>query len=213
MGTNQKIIGGINIILFFLSIYILTILAIDFFYPLNNETSKLISYIDFGICIFFFLEFCYRLFTAKNKLEYLKWGWIDLLASIPMIEIFRSFRLFRIFRVFRLIRMIKVTNELYKYLFKSKREGVTTSVVIVALLVVLTGALLIIQVEARAEESNIHTAEEAIWWSIVTITTVGYGDYYPVTLIGRVISVFVMLSGIGLFGTFTAAVASFMINK
>lgn len=211
--NEQKIIGGLNIIFLFLSVYILAVLAIDLVFPFDQETRNLISIIDFGICIVFFFEFCYRLYVAPDKLAYLKWGWLDLLASVPTIDFFRMFRLFRVFRVLRVLRLVKASKKIYKYLFHSKREAITSSATAVALLIVLTGALLIIQVEGNADGSNIRTAEEAIWWSIVTVTTVGYGDYYPVTLIGRIISVFVMLAGIGLFGTFTASIASYMLGE
>ena len=62
-------------------------------------------------------------------------------------------------------------------------------------------------------ESNIKTAGDALWWSFVTITTVGYGDYYPTTIEGRIIAVLLMTTGVGLFGTFTAYVASFFFQS
>ncbi|WP_306171340.1 potassium channel family protein [Porphyromonas gingivalis] len=69
----------------------------------------------------------------------------------------------------------------------------------------------ILQVE-NAPTSNITTAEDAIWWSYVTITTVGYGDKYPVTTEGRIIAMFLMTAGVGLFGTFTAYIASLFVS-
>ncbi|MCD4653931.1 potassium channel family protein [bacterium] len=62
-------------------------------------------------------------------------------------------------------------------------------------------------------ESNIKTASDALWWSFVTITTVGYGDFYPITFVGRIIAGILMTAGIGLFGTFTAYVASFFLQQ
>ncbi|WP_338327313.1 potassium channel family protein [Porphyromonas gingivalis] len=62
------------------------------------------------------------------------------------------------------------------------------------------------------QTSNITTAEDAIWWSYVTITTVGYGDKYPVTTEGRIIAMFLMTAGVGLFGTFTAYIASLFVS-
>jgi voltage-gated potassium channel len=68
-------------------------------------------------------------------------------------------------------------------------------------------------VERDAPGSNIRTAEDALWWAYVTITTVGYGDKYPVTSEGRIIAVALITVGVGLFGTFTAFVASWFVEK
>ena len=210
MSTN-RFIGGLNILTLFLSIYILSVLLIDMIYSFDPQTKRVINYIDTFICLVFFIEFWVRLYKSENKLTYLKWGWIDLVASIPTIDIFRSLRIVRIIRVVRLIRIIKASSIIYKYLFESRKEGVVTSVLTFALLIVMTSSIMIIQVESASQESNIHTAEEAIWWVIVTITTVGYGDFYPVTSGGRLLSVFLMMAGIGLFSTFTAMIANFLI--
>lgn len=75
------------------------------------------------------------------------------------------------------------------------------------------GSISILQFET-APESNIKTAEDAIWWAFVTITTVGYGDRYPVTTEGRIIAAFLMITGVALFGTFTGFIAAwFMCDK
>jgi len=82
-----------------------------------------------------------------------------------------------------------------------------TAVGIITVLVVIFSAIAVLSVET-APESNIKTAEDAIWWTIVTITSVGYGDRYPVTSEGRLIGVLVMIVGVGLFGTYTGYIAS-----
>ena len=87
------------------------------------------------------------------------------------------------------------------------------SVAIIAVLLVIFSSIAILQVE-DSSESNIKTAEDALWWTYVTITTVGYGDKYPVTTEGRIIAAILMTAGVGLFGTFTAFVASwFVVGK
>jgi voltage-gated potassium channel len=98
-----------------------------------------------------------------------------------------------------------------KYVFKNKAKGAFTSVAILALLLVIFCSIAILQVE-KAPDSNIKSAEDAIWWAYVTITTVGYGDKYPVTTEGRIIAAVLMTAGVGLFGTFTAYVASWFVE-
>jgi voltage-gated potassium channel len=91
--------------------------------------------------------------------------------------------------------------------FRNKAQGAFTSVSIIAILLVIFCAIGILQVE-KDPNSNIKTAEDAIWWAYVTITTVGYGDKFPVTTEGRIIAAILMTAGVGLFGTFTAYIAS-----
>ena len=76
-----------------------------------------------------------------------------------------------------------------------------------AILVTIFGSIAQLHLEVRPE-SNIHKAVDALWWSFVTITTVGYGDFHPITPSGRALAAVLMITGIGLFGTFTAFVAS-----
>lgn len=86
-----------------------------------------------------------------------------------------------------------------------------TSVALIAVLVLLFSSIAILEFET-APESNIKTAEDAIWWAYVTMTTVGYGDKYPVTTEGRIIAMVLMTVGVGLFGTFTAYVSSWFVK-
>ena len=83
--------------------------------------------------------------------------------------------------------------------------------ILITFLLVTFSSLAILMCE-REPDSNIKTAEDAIWWSVTTITTVGYGDKYPVTTEGRIIAMILMLSGVGLFGTLSGLVASFFLG-
>jgi voltage-gated potassium channel len=96
-------------------------------------------------------------------------------------------------------------------MFKNKAEGTFTSVGVIALLLVIFSALAILQVEDDPN-SNIKTAEDALWWAYVTITTVGYGDRFPVTTEGRLIASLLMTAGVGLFGTFAGYISSLFIQ-
>ncbi|MFM7664706.1 MAG: potassium channel family protein, partial [Bacteroidota bacterium] len=99
------------------------------------------------------------------------------------------------------------------HIFTNKAQGAFTSVSIIAILLIIFSAIGMLQVETDPN-SNIKTAEDAIWWSYSTMATVGYGDKYPVTTEGRIIAAILMTAGVGLFGTFTAYIASwFVIDK
>lgn len=204
-------IGLMNIVVVVLSMYVLASLVIDTAYELPAETSSLLAYIDYGICAFFFIEFVVRFARAENKLLFMRWGWIDLISSIPMVDFLRAGRILRLVRLLRVIRAFRTTHHFVQHLFKNRAEGTFTSAAVLAVLIVIFSSIAILQVET-APESNIKTAEDAIWWAYVTITTVGYGDKYPVTTEGRIIAVFLMTAGVGLFGTFTAFIASWFVE-
>ena len=208
--STENKLSLLNIIVVILSIYVLCALLIDSVFTLPVETSILLNYIDNAICVFFFLEFTIRFFKANSKLQFMKWGWIDLLSSIPMVGVLRAGRLLRLIRLLRVIRAFRSTRNLVNHVFANKAQGAFTSISVIAILLVIFSAIGILQVETDPN-SNIKTAEDAIWWSYVTITTVGYGDKFPVTTEGRIIAAILMTAGVGLFGTFTAFVASWFV--
>ena len=196
-----------QVIMLFLCVYVLLALLIDTVLPLPAETSMLLNHIDTLVCFIFIGDFIYQLINSKNKLEYLKWGWIDLVSSIPNLQIFRWGRFARLIRILRILRGIRSTKLLLKFLFQNRAQGSFASVAMISFVLVVFSSIAILNCEVSAG-SNIKTAKDALWWSFVTITTVGYGDYYPTTLEGRIIAALLMTAGVGLFGTFTAYVAS-----
>lgn len=217
--TNNRVsrqenkLGLLNLLVIILSIYVLGSLIVNSVTVLSPETSLLLNYIDNSICVFFFFEFCIRFYKSENKLKFMRWGWIDLISCIPMVDYLRAGRLLRLIRLLRIVRAFRSTKHLVNHLFANKAKGALTSVSVIAVLLIIFSAIAILQVE-KDPNSNIKTAEDAIWWAYVTITTVGYGDKFPVTTEGRIIAAVLMTAGVGLFGTFTAYVASwFVIDK
>ncbi len=216
---NQKLIDEkenkldyLNILVIVLSIYVLIALVADTFFQLPPEVSRVLNLVDNSICVFFLLEFCIRFFRADNKLRFMRWGWIDLISSIPTFDFLRAGRTLRLIRLLKILRAFRSTKHLVHYIFSKKTQGAFTSVSVIAVLMVIFSAIAILQVEDDPN-SNIKTAEDAIWWAYVTITTVGYGDKFPVTTEGRIIAAFLMTTGVGLFGTFTGFLASWFVAE
>ena len=208
--TGNKF-GLLNLLVLILSIYILLALLLDTLFKLDPETSKILEYIDSVICVFFVIEFCIRFYQAERKLAFMKWGWIDLLASIPTFNYLRFARILRLIRLLRIIRAFKSTQQFVHHIFRNRAQGAFTSVSIIAFVLIIFSSIAILQFET-APDSNIKTAEDALWWSYVTITTVGYGDRYPVTGEGRIIGMILMTGGVGLFGTFSGFIASWFVS-
>lgn len=204
--------GAWEFLILLLSVYVLGALFVDAAFELPTETSRLLQIADGAICAVFLIDFLYRLLTAPSKMEYMKWGWIDLLSSIPAVDAFRYGRLIRVVRILRVLRGIRASKYLVNYVFRSRIKGAFGTASAVALIAVIMSSIAVLQVE-NYPESMITTAEDALWWSIVTMTTVGYGDMYPVSTEGRIVAVVLMCTGVGLFGVFTGYLASWFVDE
>src|SRR5690606_40158726 len=121
----------------------------------------------------------------ESKKEFLKWGWIDFISSIPTMEALRWGRALRVVRILRILRGIRSTKIIVSHLFRNRAKGAFFSVAMISFVMVVFGSIAILQVEPIHPESNIKNGSDALWWAFVTITTVGYGDFYPVTTIDR----------------------------
>ncbi|QKG58930.1 potassium channel family protein [Hymenobacter sp. BRD128] len=204
-------LGVLNFAVVVLSVYVLLALLVSTIFRLPPEVAHLLDLADNTICVFFLLEFSIRFYRAENKLAFLKWGWIDLVASVPQVSWLRAGRTLRLVRLLRILRAFRSTKHLLHHLFRSRVQGTFAAAALVAALMVIFSSIAILQVETRPD-SNIKTAEDALWWAYSTITTVGYGDKYPVTGAGRLIAAALMTVGVGLFGTFTGFLASWFVQ-
>ena len=201
-----------QIVMLFLSVYVLAALAAETFFSLPTEVRKLLHYADTFVCFVFLADFISNLIQAKSRLAYMRWGWIDLISSIPYVSFLRWGRIVRIVRILRVLRAFRSAKLLFNYLFTNRTKGILASVATLSFILIVFSSIAILNVEV-GEGVNITNAEDALWWSFVTITTVGYGDFYPVTGAGRLIAALLMTAGIGLFGAFTAYIASLFLEQ
>lgn len=194
-----------------LSIYVLGALFVQRVFTLSSQTNLLLDRIDFAICLVFIYDFLLRLYRAESKASFLKWGWIDLVSSIPVFDFLRWGRLVRVIRIFRILRAFRSAKFLLDYLFKNRAKSTFATVALISIVLVIFSSIAILNFE-DLPDSNIKSPTDAIWWAFVTITTVGYGDKFPITHEGRIIAAILMTAGVGLFGTFTAYVASYFVE-
>jgi len=153
-------------------------------------------------------DFTYRLLTAESKSRYFfrQFGWADLLASLPFRQV-KILRVFRLERVIRLLRAYGIKN-IGRSLLRDRAGSALFSLLLMGILVLEFGSLEILHIEQYAAGANITTGSDALWYVIVTISTVGYGDQYPVTNEGRVFGSLIIVVGVGIFGTFTGYLAN-----
>jgi len=197
-----------QVVMLFLCVYVLAALFAETVFRLPAETSDLLNRIDNLVCIVFLADFAANLVAAKSKLGYLKWGWIDFVSSIPFIAFLRWGRIARVIRALRVLRGVRSTKLILQLLFANRAKGTFAVVSMISFVILVFSSVAVLNFETTPD-SNIKNAPDALWWAFVTMSTVGYGDRFPVTHLGRLVGILLMTTGVGLFGTFTAYVASF----
>ncbi|ANU09891.1 ion transporter [Planococcus antarcticus DSM 14505] len=190
-----------SVIIFESIMFVLVLISLFFAFSDNENFIKL----DWGIWFIFVLDYTVRLILAENKWSYIKQHPFELIAIIPFDSIFRAARIVRLFRI---IRLIGIGSRYLTPVYKLLKTNGLDKILIVAMVL-----LFIIPIPIVLLEPSINTFGDALWWAVVTTTTVGYGDISPETPIGRILAVVLMLVGIGIIGTLTSAITSFFGNK
>lgn len=195
-----------------LAIIVVILIGGEILIPLPNNILKIFEVIDVMIWIIFCLDYFVRLLISKNKMIFIRKNIIDLLSIIPFNAMFKILRVTRLIKFTRLINVFKGTRMLVlinKFQYRTKKflktNNLSYGIYFVAI-VILLGAIGISIVEEISFGN-------ALWWSFVTATTVGYGDVIPQTLGGRLIAVFLMIIGIGFVGLLTATIATFFLGN
>ncbi|CAM4154084.1 ion transporter [Flavobacterium antarcticum] len=171
----------------------------------SPSTTKLLSIFEFICVIIFSIEYVLRIYVAEKPLKYMFsfYGLIDLLSILPFyltstidLRAFRIFRIFRIFRAFKLIRYNKALRR-FSVAFTIIKEEVILFFMVTLILVFLSASgIYFFENEAQPEEFSSLFA--SLWWAIVTLTTVGYGDVFPITVGGKIFTFFILILGIGI---------------
>ena len=192
---------------------VVSIVNIGLIYLARSDQVDAVVEIMNGILSAIFLaDFSFRFVTAESRGRYFfrEFGWADLVASIPIPQL-KILRLFRVLRAYRLGSEYGVGNMLRDF-WQQRAQSALLAVFLFIMLLLEFGSMAMVWAEEGAEGANITTGGDAVWWAYVTITTVGYGDQFPVTPAGRVIGVLVLTGGVALFGVLTGFLANLFLS-
>lgn len=195
--------------IFIMALTVLSIVNLVLVTVINSGTlSTVVLAVNAALSLVLFLDFLYRLATAESRRTYFfrDYGWADLLASLPLAQL-KVLRVFRLIRVWRIVRAMGVRS-LGRALVKSRAGTALFVLLLIAILMWEFGSLAILQLEQGDPDRNIETASDALWYVLVTMSTVGYGDQFPVSNSGRILGLAIIVVGVGIFGTLTGFLAN-----
>jgi voltage-gated potassium channel len=174
----------------------------------SDAVAQVVAIVDIGVTFVFVIDFLTRLARARSRRAYLirQYGWLDLLSCIPGL---RLVRLIRAFAVVRRLRRRTHSDADSLDLFENRARSILLFVMLLTIIVIEYGSMFILAVEEPAPDGNIKTATDALWYLVVTISTIGYGDQYPVTDAGRLMGTLVIVTGVALFSTLTGYLAHY----
>jgi voltage-gated potassium channel len=205
--------AGYEFFILVLALLSLIPFALYFWLPqMAPATRSAILLLDGVISVIFMADFFRSLARAKDRAVFLKWGWLDFLGSLPTLPLLRIFRLARVVRIVAQWRRRGRRALLQDYLGRRAESTFWTTSLVTVILVVVS-SYLILRFESRNAEANIESAGDALWWALVTVTTVGYGDRYPTTDAGRFLATLLILVGVALLGVLTSYLASAFLSR
>ncbi len=182
---------------------------------LKPETRKLLRFIEVFCVLVFTLEYLLRVYVADKKLKFVFsfFGIIDLLAILPFYLSFgidlRSLRALRFLRLFRILKLARY-NKAIKHFTRAimvAREEILLFLFITVILIYLS-AVGIYYFENAAQPEHYSSIFDSLWWAVITLTTVGYGDVYPITAGGKIFTFFILLIGLGIVAIPTGIISS-----
>jgi voltage-gated potassium channel len=193
-----------------ISILVLTVLSpavkVVMLLPLSEPSLTLLS--NYGNMI---------MTPTKSEYFFCQRGRLDLLGTIPSFGITRYAGLLHLARLSSFARIAKLLcgenkKKLIKDVFENRGQYATFITTLLAMIDLIVASVLLLQFESVSPEEKIHTGKDAFWYAMATITTVGYGDYYPITTGGRITAIFIMLAGIGIIGALASILTPLLVG-
>lgn len=202
-----------------LALLSIVLLVVDVTAELEPHQHWILERVDLAIALVFLADFLWRWRKADDRRKFLRRSWWELFAAVPIThevtQALRGLRLLRLLQIVRLLRVIRFAVRLKIVIDRARLFGERTNlagVTATVVTIVFAGAAAFHYVEFGANP-NVHTFGDSIWWSIITVTTVGYGDIAPATTAGRVVATLLLITGLGTFGTWAASMAAWIMES
>jgi voltage-gated potassium channel len=203
-----------------LAFLMIPVLVVPLVRPLHGAIAASFDAADYLIWALFTVDYGVRFGLAPDRLRFVRTHLFDLaVVVLPFLRPLRALRALRGLGELRAVRLLQASR-LAAFVGTGighareiiRRRGLHY-VLAVVIAVMFAAAGLEVAFEAHAKGGNIHSYGDALWWAVVTVTSVGYGDKYPVTAPGRAVAVVLMITGIALFGVVTASIASYFVEQ
>lgn len=208
---NKTLIDDVAMIL--LALLSVSLLILETNSDLSSSQTRILDITDISIASIFLVEWLARFQSADKKAEFFKKYWWELLASIPIPSDFaQALRALRILRVLRILRLAVRLKRISEISDRLSKHHYAIQILVVFLSITFIASMIFDTFE-RGFNQNVHNTWDSFWWAMVTATTIGYGDIYPVTNGGRIVAIFLMIFGIGTLGLLTAKIASTIIRE
>jgi voltage-gated potassium channel len=197
-----------------LAFVMIPLIIVPLVVQLSPSTDRALLAIDYLVWAAFAVEYVVKLILAPDRWRFFKGNIPDLIiVVVPMLRPLRILRGTRLLRLLRLARLVAFAVEGIHEARGILRQRGLSWVLLIALALNLVAAALVVNFERDMPNGNIHSYPDALWWAVTTITTVGYGDRFPVSPAGRGVAVVLMVSGIAMFGIITASIAAYFVEQ
>ena len=208
-----------SILLSIIGVMLESVVVMEEMDEIDKKYHEIIMVFEWGFTILFTIEYFFRIYAVNRPFKYIFsfMGIVDLLAIIPTYLIFifpavhwmsviRAIRLIRIFRIFKLSRYLRGAHTM-QIALRSSRPKIIVFLLSVMLLVIILGTLMYI-IESSVRTNGFENIPNSIYWSIITLTTVGYGNIVPMTILGKIVASFIMILGYGIIAVPTGIVTA-----
>lgn len=189
----------------------LGIIAVDMALDPRSQPARVLGWVDLGFCALFLVDFGLRLRRATAKAEFVRRNWVDLLGAVPILGPMRVARSVRLLRLLRLARILALSRRILRRYDESLPLETLGHLALVAFgfWFFAAGAFYLFE---HGKNANVAGFDDALWWSMTTLSTVGYGDMFPTTEGGRVVALVTMVLGVGVLATLAGAIATVLIE-
>lgn len=205
---NQKVLNVSRMILSFIIVIDLILITSTLIFDVSAAMYQKILIFDIITCIILLFDFFQGFYRAEDKNQYLKENWIELIASIPFDIIFSSFMVLRYLRILRLFRILFLVGEYFNVIGDFLKDTHLDEILAVLILIVIGSTLGLFLIDP-----SMNNLFDNLWFVVVSITTVGYGDITPTSTYGKILSLVLLIVGVFIFSAITGAISSYFMDS